>query len=64
MADPTKVVRFPNRKELHLVWSSPSLEGSGEKAQKPGNAYRQPSDATISTPRKSSDEPTTPTKTE
>lgn len=64
MADPTKVVRFPNRKRLHLVWSSPSLGDADAKAQKPENTYSQPSDTTISTPRKLNDSPTTPAKTD
>ncbi len=62
MADPTKVARFPNRRKLHLVWSSSSLEDSVEQAQKSENARRQPGDATISTPRKHDDGSTMPEK--
>ena len=64
MADPTKVIRFPNKKKLHLVWSSPSPEDSGETAQKPENAYRQPGEATIATPGEADDGPTAPAKTD
>ncbi len=50
MADPTKVVRFPNRNKLHLVWSSTPVEDLAEKAQKPGNARRPPAEPANSAP--------------
>jgi hypothetical protein len=62
MAAPTKVVRFPNRKKLHLVWSSPSLEGSDQKVQESENTPRQPGEAPTSTLRKFDDGSTVPEK--
>lgn len=51
MADPTKVLRFPNRKKLHLVWSSSSVEDFAEQAQKPGNTHLERAEAIEAPPR-------------
>lgn len=64
MADPTKVVRFPNRKKLHLVWSSPSPEQAGEQARKPDNTPHQSGDATLPEPRQHDNGSITPEKTD
>ena len=64
MANPTKVVRFPNRSKLHLVWSSTSSGDSDQKAQKPGHAFRQPGEVPISMQRELDGGSSPPEKTE
>jgi hypothetical protein len=41
MPDATKVVAFPNRKKLHLVWDSSAVEDASGVRQTPDTDDRQ-----------------------
>lgn len=47
MAAPTKIVRFPNRKKLHLVWDASSVEAFAEPTRQPEIGQGRPDDATL-----------------
>jgi len=62
MADSTNVVRFPNRKRLHLVWSLPAPEDAAGRVPEPKSARRLPVDTMNSAPRSPGDGTTAPRK--